>query len=283
MGTGDRRSEPSTRPIAAGFVIAILGGVGAAATWLAGGQTQLEGIFLALAFGGIGYGLIRWAKHFTDQGPFVEEREAPTEDPAAQEDVSEDLMGGGGVLVQRRSLARLLGGAVAALGLAAIVPLRWLGRRPIAELVQTPWGPGTRLVLQDGTPVHVDDLPPGGILVVFPEGHTDAHDAQTILLRLQRIRSLPGREDWTPGGLIAYSRLCTHAACPVGLYEEETDLLYCPCHQSVFDATRAAEPLMGPATRRLPQLPLAVDDDGFLRARGDYAERVGPGFWEMPG
>lgn len=282
MATG---RQPSTKPIAVGFGVAILGGLGAAATWLAGGQTQLEGVFLALAFGGLGYGLIRWAKHFTDQGPFIEEREAPVEDPSAREEVSEDLMGGGGVLVRRRALGRLLGGALAAIGLAALVPLRWLGRRPTEQLRHTPWGPGVRLVLQDGTPVHVDDLPPGGILVVFPEGHTDAHDAQTILLRLRlwRIRPLPGREDWAPDGFIAYSRLCTHAACPVGLYEQETDLLYCPCHQSVFDATRAAEPLMGPATRRLPQLPLMVDEEGYLRARGDYPEQVGPGFWEMRG
>jgi ubiquinol-cytochrome c reductase iron-sulfur subunit len=29
----------------------------------------------------------------------------------------------------------------------------------------------------------------------------------------------------------------------------------------------------------LPQLPLTVDADGYLVARSDYTEPIGPGFW----
>jgi ubiquinol-cytochrome c reductase iron-sulfur subunit len=29
----------------------------------------------------------------------------------------------------------------------------------------------------------------------------------------------------------------------------------------------------------LPQLKLAVDNEGYLVARGDYDEPIGPGFW----
>ena len=46
-----------------------------------------------------------------------------------------------------------------------------------------------------------------------------------------------------------------------------------------FDVLEGAKPIAGPATRPLPQLPLEVGADGFLRAQGDYAEPVGPGFW----
>ncbi len=75
------------------------------------------------------------------------------------------------------------------------------------------------------------------------------------------------------------SKVCTHAGCPVGLYEQQTGRLFCPCHQSVFDAMDGAKPLSGPATRPLPQLALEVDPEGFLRARHDFTEPVGPGFW----
>ena len=81
------------------------------------------------------------------------------------------------------------------------------------------------------------------------------------------------------GDVVAYSKVCPHAGCPVGLYEPDTHRLYCPCHQSVFDVLDAAEPKSGPATRPLPQLPLAVDADGYLVARSDYTEPIGPGFW----
>ncbi|MEA2566992.1 MAG: ubiquinol-cytochrome c reductase iron-sulfur subunit, partial [Actinomycetota bacterium] len=39
------------------------------------------------------------------------------------------------------------------------------------------------------------------------------------------------------------------------------------------------KPAGGPATTALPQLPLDVDGDGYLVARSDYTEPVGPGFW----
>jgi ubiquinol-cytochrome c reductase iron-sulfur subunit len=30
----------------------------------------------------------------------------------------------------------------------------------------------------------------------------------------------------------------------------------------------------------LPQLPLAIDEDGVLYAQSDFTESVGPGFWD---
>jgi ubiquinol-cytochrome c reductase iron-sulfur subunit len=80
---------------------------------------------------------------------------------------------------------------------------------------------------------------------------------------------------------VAYSKICTHAGCPASLYEQQTNRLLCPCHQSQFLITDQARPVFGPATRRLPMLPLAIEE-GYLVAAADYKDAVGPSFWERP-
>ena len=84
------------------------------------------------------------------------------------------------------------------------------------------------------------------------------------------------------GDLVAYSKICTHAGCPASLYEEQTSRLLCPCHQSQFDILDNAEPIFGPATRKLPMLPIKLDDEGYVVATSDFTEPIGPGFWERP-
>jgi ubiquinol-cytochrome c reductase iron-sulfur subunit len=120
-----------------------------------------------------------------------------------------------------------------------------------------------------------------GLVTVFPEGHAGSADGQAVLVRVDPgvLVLRPGREDWSPEGLIVYSKVCTHAGCPVGLYQAETHQLLCPCHQSAFDVLDEAKPVFGPAAAALPQLPIRIDTDGFLRARGDFPEPVGPSFW----
>lgn len=132
----------------------------------------------------------------------------------------------------------------------------------------------------DGTPVSIDTLQPGSTLLVFPEDSIADEKAQTVLVRVneQFLRMPRERADWAPMGYLAYSRICTHAGCPVGLYQKETHLLLCPCHQSSFDVLKGAEPTGGPAARALPQVPLYVDADGTLRARGGFSTPPGPGF-----
>ena len=56
--------------------------------------------------------------------------------------------------------------------------------------------------------------------------------------------------------------------------------MLCPCHQSTFDITDQAKVIFGPAKRPLPQLPIAVDEEGYLYAQSDFHEPVGPSFWE---
>jgi ubiquinol-cytochrome c reductase iron-sulfur subunit len=80
---------------------------------------------------------------------------------------------------------------------------------------------------------------------------------------------------------VAFSKICTHAGCPASLYEQQTNRLLCPCHQSQFLITDLARPIFGPATRRLPMLPLELEE-GFFVAAADYTDAVGPSFWERP-
>src|SRR3712207_5061690 len=144
----------------------------------------------------------------------------------------------------------------------------------------------SRLLRDDGTPIRPGDQEPGSLQTVFPEvpGGNRESDAATMLIRLRpeqldSARPREGQEDYGYGDYVAYSKICTHAGCPVSLYEQETSQILCPCHQSQFDVTQGAKPVFGPATRSLPQLPLDVDDEGYFVARSDYIEAVGPTYW----
>ena len=130
-------------------------------------------------------------------------------------------------------------------------------------------------------PITRDALQGGGFIVAFPEGRTEAADAQVALLRLAGVAPQPGRETWSPEGFFAYSRVCTHAGCAVAQYEDEAQRLLCPCHQSSFDLLHGARPVGGPAARPLPQLPLAIDANGYLYAQSDFTAPIGPGFWNL--
>jgi ubiquinol-cytochrome c reductase iron-sulfur subunit len=262
------------------FVVSAASSVALAVVYWRGGQPQAEGTLLGLALAGISYGLVTWANHLLPSAPVVGEREPLPSSGGDVERFEVDLERGR-QLTRRRLLTRTLLLAGGALGAALVFPLRSLGPQPGRSLVETPWKDGLRLVTGDGRPVMMDGVPQGGTVTVFPEGQPGSADGQAVLIRVGegRLRSRPGREDWSPAGFVAYSRLCTHAGCPVGLYEPDTHRLFCPCHQSVFAVLDAAEPKSGPATRPLPQLPLTVDGDGYLVARGDYTEPIGPGFW----
>jgi ubiquinol-cytochrome c reductase iron-sulfur subunit len=268
-----RPSHPERR-VAAAFGLTALAAAGFAVVYALGGQTQLEGVLLAIAFAGLAYGLAAWANHLMPAGPFVEEHE-PFASPSAERaafaaEYEQDVQ----AISRRRLLGRALTLAVGALGAALLFPVRSLGPRPGQALYRTPWQAGTRAVTADGRPVRGSSLAAGGVLTVFPEGHVDAGDAAALLLRVQGAG--------TPGDLLAHSKLCTHAGCPVGLFEPESDLLFCPCHQSVFDLRDGARPIAGPAARPLPRLPVELGADGVVRARGDFDGPVGPGFWGRP-
>ena len=115
---------------------------------------------------------------------------------------------------------------------------------------------------------------------MFPEGVEAHEDAATLVISVDPALLGDGvNADWVVDGNVAYSKICTHVGCPVGLYRESEHSLLCPCHQSTFDVLDGARVVFGPAPRPLPQLPLGVDGEGYLIALGDYPEPVGPTFW----
>jgi ubiquinol-cytochrome c reductase iron-sulfur subunit len=270
------------RLIALLFLLATVAGIGLLVLYAAGGQVQLEGILLGVTLGSIGMGLILWGKHLFPHEIVTEEREPHPSDPRQLAATEELIEQSEEAVVRRTFLVRLLIAAAGALGLAFIFPIRSLGPSPGRTLFETRWRKDLRVVDQDGVPVRHDTLPDDGVLTVFPEGFTDALDSQAILVKVDPdlLRLPEGREDWAPKGNICYSKLCTHAGCPVGLYLASEHELQCPCHQSAFDVTNGAEVVFGPAARPLPQLELYVDGAGFLRANGDFSGPVGPGFWD---
>jgi ubiquinol-cytochrome c reductase iron-sulfur subunit len=279
-----RRGARVERAAAVSFLLAMAAAIGLTVVYWEGGQPQAEGILLAVVLGGIGVGIVLWAKHFMPTEDVAEDRhpmESSEEDIAA---FAADFQAGGSSLQRRRVLVATAGGACAALGVALLFPIRSLGPRPGRGLKQTAYkGGDIRVVDENGVPVNPRDLPVDGFITVWPDGHTDDADASTLLIHFrsdQDFQPEAGREDWTVDDIVAYSKICTHVGCPVGLYQAELGLLLCPCHQSTFDVMRHAKPIFGPAARSLPQLPLGLDDDGFIIATGDFSAPVGPGFWD---
>ncbi len=167
---------------------------------------------------------------------------------------------------------------------AAFPLLRSLGPKPGNTLDVTNWTAGAYLVDSFGRRILASDYATGTVATVFPEGYENTDNGQavdqTILVHAEPPEGgIKGMSD-VPLGFVAYSKLCTHAGCPVGLYERQLNLLVCPCHQSMFDVVDKANVVFGPAPRPLPQLPIAVDAQGYLYAVAGYNQPVGPGFWE---
>ena len=269
------------RLAALAFVFSALASLALVVVYVTGGQPQLEGILLGIGLGGLGIGLVAWARNLMPSGPFVQARKVTLRQATELEEVEESLDQSVATIGRRRFLGRLLAVSLGAFGVAAVFPIRSLGTRPGRALFHTSWRKGSRAVTDAGQPVRPADLPVDGVITVFPDGAVGTEDSQTLLIRLPAgaYRPLPGREDWAPGDVVAFSKVCTHAGCPVGLYRADSKELYCPCHQSVFEVLEGARPAAGPATTPLPQLPMDVDADGYLVARSDYTEPVGPGFW----
>ena len=294
----EREARRAERKVASLFMLSVVGVIGFVVTFFAAPFkfdqpnnvwfTPLLAVFMTLALTGIGAGAVLWAKTLMTD----EEAEQARYDFASPE---EDRTATGEAFVQgfeatglpRRKLLRntLLLGA----GSLAVLPLPFLlDLGPYAHkerlLRHTAWKKGVRLVRRNGTPIRLGDLAIGALETVYPDvpGGSAMSDTPTMLIRMEpsQLKPRTGREDWSIEGHIAYSVICTHLGCPVKLYEQQTHHLFCPCHQSTFDASNGAKVLFGPAARSLPQLALALDDQGFFVAQGDYTEPVGPSFWE---
>ncbi len=278
------RQDRATKWAALSFLVAIVSSLALMAVYLSGGQTQLEGLTLFGAFGGVGLGLGIWVRVILDEPHVVEPRKAVRTDPdearASFKEVFADAMGEASVGGRRRFLVRLLYGVAGSLGVALLIPLRSLGPGPASELFDTPWRRGKRLVTSEGEELRAADIAIDQVVTVFPADAVGSPDGQAVIVGLRPDR--PDLNEFeTVEGLACYSKICTHAGCPVGLYRARAGELLCPCHQSTFDVYDGAKVLSGPTGRPLPHLPIGVDDEGYLVALDDFSEPVGPSFWNL--
>jgi ubiquinol-cytochrome c reductase iron-sulfur subunit len=239
-------------------------------------------LFLAAALIVFGQRLVVTEQLEEDYPPVGE----PEEEIAVEQIVSES----GSRITRKRLLGGAAGLAGGALGAALIAPAASLG--PVLDtesLYYSPWHHGRRLVDEDGKPWSADDIEEEAFYTAYPE-HADREElaAPLVMVRLPPADlDLPAeRQDWAPEGILAYSKICPHAACAIALYRtprfeeaEPAPALVCPCHYSTFNPADGGTVEFGPAGRNLPQLPLMIDDEGHLRAAGQFSEPVGPSFW----
>ncbi|MBA3523486.1 MAG: ubiquinol-cytochrome c reductase iron-sulfur subunit [Geodermatophilaceae bacterium] len=252
--------------------------------------TPVLGLTLGLSLTLLGIGIVLWAKNLMPYEVVVQDRHEGASPEIERQTTAATLMAGleDTGIARRSLLKRSLGFASVMLGLLAAFPLvGGLIKKPGDQLFRTPWTEGMQLLSVSGTPVRPGDMRPGSLQTVFPavEGGARSADGVAMLIRLQpdqaaRYTSREGQEDYRWNDFVAFSKICTHAGCPVSLYEQDTARILCPCHQSQFDAVNDARPIFGPATRSLPQLAIEVDSDGYFVAKSDFTEPIGPGFWE---
>jgi ubiquinol-cytochrome c reductase iron-sulfur subunit len=276
--------------------------------------TPLIGLTMGLAILGLGVGAVQFTKKFIPEELSVQDRhdggssETDRRTIVAELGDSFDTSTLGRRKLIKRSL--LFGGG--ALGIMSVMPLGGLVKNPWAQRDDSPlwvsgWTPryaGETIYLrrdtgrpEDVVLVRPEDLDAGAMETVFPFRESDRgdHDAllaglrgirnATMLIRLrtedtERVTKRKGQESFNYGDYFAFSKICTHLGCPTSLYEQQTNRILCPCHQSQFDALTYGKPIFGPAARALPQLPITVNEEGFLVATGDYIEALGPAFWE---
>jgi ubiquinol-cytochrome c reductase iron-sulfur subunit len=252
-------------------------------------QTQYLGLSLGLAFAFVAAALIVVAKRLIVTEELEEDYPTPAH-PAVQEEIEQLVEESGDRFTRKRLLTAGAGAAAGTIGAALIVPALSLG--PFLDsdsLYDTPWGRGRRLVDEAGRPLVLDAVEPETFYTAYPEGaDKEELGSSLVVVRFDpsQLRLPAGRLDWAPGGVVAYSKICTHAGCAIALFRKPTfplvepgPALVCPCHYSTFDPTTGGNVIFGPAGRPLPQLPLLVDAHRALRAAGNFSGPVGPSWW----
>lgn len=260
-------------------------------------NNMFVGLAIACGMLTVGFGAVAWSKYLMKDPEMAESRHAMRGLPSTNARVAEifkqaDEESG---FTRRKLLRNSLITAVLALPLPGIVMLRDFynanNPKPVELLNKTLWAEGVRLVRDpSGTPIKASEVTIGSAFHVIPENLLEVEEgflnektkAIVLLMRLpqDQLKEREDRKSWSYNGIVAYSKVCTHVGCPVALYEQQTHHLLCPCHQSQFDVTEHCRVIFGPAGRPLPQLPIKVDDEGYLVAQSDFHEPVGPTFWE---
>jgi ubiquinol-cytochrome c reductase iron-sulfur subunit len=301
------RAKRAELIVAASFTLAFLAGCGFIAAYVGLGVHTVDktlrsnlglGVSLSVMLLGLGFGALIWVRHLMPNVETVEERHELRSDAKDREAFEEYFKEGTATsqFVKRPLVRRTLMLGTLPLIAAPVVLLRDMGPQPGTSLRNTVWSPGRRLIVhgtnQPLTPAQFSA--PGSMITIVPDAYQDNDDelakAAVILIKFrpgelhipERVQGgkLLGTMNWTVDNIVAYSKICTHVGCPVALYEQTTHHILCPCHQSTFDAATGATVIFGPAARPLPQLPMTTDAQGYLVARSDFHEPVGPSFWE---
>jgi ubiquinol-cytochrome c reductase iron-sulfur subunit len=252
-------------------------------------RTQFLGLALGLCLGCISLACIVISKHLVVSEQ-LEEEYPPAAHLQEQEELEQIVLESGDRFTRKRLVKLGAGAAGTALVAALVAPAASLG--PLLDIrpfFQTPWRRGIRLVDELGNVFTADDIEEGSFYTAFPQGaDKEELGSPLVVIRLKpaQLHLPPGRGDWAPEGILAYSKICTHAGCAINLYRKPTFALVeprpafiCPCHYSTFDPARGGKVLFGPAGRDLPQLPLMIGAGGELRARGNFSGAVGPSWW----
>jgi ubiquinol-cytochrome c reductase iron-sulfur subunit len=265
------------------------------------GTVQLSNLALGLTFGLaillIGLGAIQWAKKLMADEEIVDERHplgSPKEDQDAALEMFQTGLAESG-FAERKIVRRTLIGALALFPIPLIVVLKDMGPLPFDALNHTIWRKGSRIVVDvTGKPLRPEDLAIGTLVSASPEDLDEVQEAEgnqnarakasIILVRMRpsdiKSQQNPAGQTWDYEGILAFSKICTHVGCPIALYQQRQHSLLCPCHQSTFDLADGGKVIFGPAARRMPQLPITIDSEGYLVAQSDFQEPVGPSFWE---
>jgi ubiquinol-cytochrome c reductase iron-sulfur subunit len=286
----DLPASPRAEKAVAGLLVAsgLAGAAFALIYALDEANTQLLGVAAAAALGLLAVALIVASQSVVPQEVVTEERPRFADPDANREAEVEDVALRARESVDGITRRRLLGaaGGAAALGLgaAAATPLASLGPHVGDLLRESPWRDGTPLVDENDRAVLADDLTVGGFLTAFAKGVDKRNLAASLVVvrvRPEELELPPERADWAPEGLLAFSKICTHAQCAINLfryplYPERSPgpALVCPCHYSTFDVLKGGERVFGPAVRPLPQLPLKTEA-GRLLAAGPLSGAVG--------
>ncbi|MGD9959708.1 cytochrome bc1 complex Rieske iron-sulfur subunit [Nocardioides sp.] len=267
-----------------------------------GASNVALGLTFGLALLFIGIGIIQLARKLMADHEISEMRH-PAKSSDEDREVTLEALSQGleeSGLGRRPLIRNTLLGAVSLIGIPLVVGLRDLGPLPGDKLLSTIWEKDMRIVRDvTGTPILLSDLQIGDLANAQPEALFPTEEngypeltglemqvgkskASVILIRMNPDEIVPNkdRENWSVSGVVCYSKICTHVGCPISLAEQKTHHLLCPCHQSTFDLADSGRVIFGPAARALPQLPIAVDSEGYLVAQSDFTEPVGPSFWE---
>ena len=303
----EKAAKHSERVVAGFFVLSMLATIGFIASYVALKPSDIVYIFpvghvsalnfaLGLTLGTalicIGIGAVHWARTLMSDVETPSERHPIEASPEVRAQVIADFKQGvaESQFGRRKLIRNTLFGAMAMVPLSGLVLLRDLGPLPGTSLRTTAWRKGMTLInANTNLPLRPEDIATGSLTFAQPPGLSDADPdfanviakAALMIVRIEPAEIKDKRElDWGHDGIVAFSKICTHVGCPISLYEQQTHHVLCPCHQSTFDLSDGGRVIFGPAGHALPQLRISVNDNGYLEALGDFAEPVGPSFWE---